>query len=167
MAYLEAPCGRSSLMTLLIIFCERLVLIFCNHWPQEKDDLLSRFVKMSKQGDNRFGDRALRDIMVNYILAGRDSTSAVICWTMYMLVLNPEALSKVRQELAELMQKQSPPSGYRNSSLYLLIGQGQHDTASQQQLWRILLFLVTRINCLNLQTLLYTCGVWVTSFIRF
>lgn len=76
---------------------------------QEKDDLLSRFVKMSKQGDNRFGDRALRDIMVNYILAGKDSTSAAICWTVYMLVLHPEVTAKVRQELADLVKKQSPP----------------------------------------------------------
>ncbi|KAG0555972.1 hypothetical protein KC19_11G016500 [Ceratodon purpureus] len=89
---------------------------FMEQVNEEKDDLLSRFVKMSKQGDNRFGDRALRDIMVNYILAGRDSTSAVICWTMYMLVLNPEALSKVRQELAELMQKQSPPRDWDHLS---------------------------------------------------
>ena len=66
---------------------------------------------MSQQGDNRFGDRALRDIMVNYILAGRDSTSAVICWTMYMLVLHPEVTAKVRLELADLVQ-QSPSGEY-------------------------------------------------------
>ena len=83
-----------------------------NDRVQEKDDLLSRFVKMSKQGDNRFGDRALRDIMVNYILAGKDSTSAAICWTIYMLVLHPEVNVKVRQELADLVQQQSPPSEY-------------------------------------------------------
>lgn len=75
---------------------------------QEKDDLLSRFVKMSKQGDSRFGDRALRDIMVNYILAGKDSTSAAICWTLYLLAKHPEANAKVRQELAELQQQHSP-----------------------------------------------------------
>jgi cytochrome P450 len=46
---------------------------------------------------------------VNYILAGKDSTSAAICWTMYMLVLHPEVTAKVRQELADLVQQKSPP----------------------------------------------------------
>lgn len=79
------------------------------HLLQEKDDLLSRFVKMSKQGDSRFGDRALRDIMVNYILAGKDSTSAAICWTMYMLTKHPDVRAKVRQELATLQKQQTTP----------------------------------------------------------
>lgn len=76
---------------------------------EEKDDLLSRFVKMSKQGDSRFGDRALRDIMINYILAGKDSTSAAICWTIYMLATHPDVCDKVRQELAELQNLHSSP----------------------------------------------------------
>jgi cytochrome P450 len=59
--------------------------------------------------------------MVNYILAGKDSTSAAICWTMYMLVLHPEVTAKVRQELADLVQQKSPPSEYHNSL-------GQQDT---------------------------------------
>lgn len=87
---------------------------------QEKDDLLSRFVKMSKQGDSRFGDRALRDIMINYILAGKDSTSAAICWTIYLLVLHPEVAVKVREELADLQKRNNFPGMFRSNRIFKL-----------------------------------------------
>lgn len=47
--------------------------------------------------------------MVNYILAGKDSTSAAICWTMYMLTKHPDVRAKVRQELATLQKQQTTP----------------------------------------------------------
>jgi cytochrome P450 len=76
---------------------------------QEKDDLLSRFVKLSTQGDSRFDDRALRDIMINFILAGRDSTASVLSWFIYMLYRHPHVTAKVRDELSALQNRCSTP----------------------------------------------------------
>lgn len=79
---------------------------------QEKDDLLSRFVKLSTQGDSRFDDRALRDIMINFILAGRDSTASVLSWFLYMLYRHPQVTAKVRDELSALENRCSNPGIY-------------------------------------------------------
>ncbi|GAV86592.1 p450 domain-containing protein [Cephalotus follicularis] len=62
---------------------------------EEKDeDLLSRFIR---NGENSPG--FLRDIIVSFILAGRDTTSSALSWFFWLLSHNPEVEQKILNEL--------------------------------------------------------------------
>lgn len=60
------------------------------------DDLLSRFLS-SGHSDENF----VTDIVISFILAGRDTTSAALTWYFWLLHKNPEVEAKVRGEIME------------------------------------------------------------------
>uniref|UniRef100_A0A7S2VVL8 Cytochrome P450 n=1 Tax=Triparma pacifica TaxID=91992 RepID=A0A7S2VVL8_9STRA len=65
-------------------------------------DLLSRFLD-PKTGDRREvpSVKELRDIVMNFMIAGRDTTACALSWTFYELVKNPEVAEKVLAEIKE------------------------------------------------------------------
>ncbi|KAL3717389.1 hypothetical protein ACJRO7_008901 [Eucalyptus globulus] len=60
------------------------------------NDLLSRFLS-SGHSDENF----VIDIVISFILAGRDTTSAALTWYFWLLHKNPEVEAKVRGEIME------------------------------------------------------------------
>ncbi|KAG7593890.1 Cytochrome P450 [Arabidopsis thaliana x Arabidopsis arenosa] len=60
-----------------------------------KEDLLSRFI--SKEEMN--SPEILRDIVISFILAGRDTTSSALSWFFWLLSMHPEVEDKILQEL--------------------------------------------------------------------
>ncbi|KAF8041504.1 hypothetical protein BT93_A0184 [Corymbia citriodora subsp. variegata] len=60
------------------------------------DDLLSRFLT-SGHSDEDF----VIDIVISFILAGRDTTSAALTWYFWLLHKNPQVEAKVRGEIME------------------------------------------------------------------
>ncbi|KAL6009895.1 hypothetical protein ACLOJK_000326 [Asimina triloba] len=66
----------------------------------EKQDLLSRFMA---SGDN--SEEFLRDIIVSFILAGRDTTSTSLAWFFWLLSSNPEAEQKIVDELKSIRSR--------------------------------------------------------------
>ena len=60
-----------------------------------RTDILSRFMTTTA-GD----DTALRDVVINFILAGRDTTAILLTWTMYELSSKPHVVAKLRAEAA-------------------------------------------------------------------
>ena len=60
-----------------------------------RTDILSRF--MTTTGGD---DTALRDVVINFILAGRDTTAILLTWTMYELSSKPHVVAKLRAEAA-------------------------------------------------------------------
>ncbi|CAL9246138.1 unnamed protein product [Arabidopsis halleri] len=61
----------------------------------QKEDLLSRFI--SKEEMN--SPEILRDIVISFILAGRDTTSSALSWFFWLLSTHPEVENKILQEL--------------------------------------------------------------------
>jgi cytochrome P450 len=47
-------------------------------------------------------DVELRDVFVNFLIAGRDTTARVLTWMFYMFMIHPEILAKVHEEMAIL-----------------------------------------------------------------
>ena len=43
----------------------------------------------------------LRDIVMNFMIAGRDTTACALSWTFYELAKNPESMDKVLKEIKE------------------------------------------------------------------
>jgi cytochrome P450 len=64
-----------------------------------KTDLLSRYIGMTDDDGEPFTDKYLRDIVLNFMIAGRDTTSQALTWCFYLLSLNPAAKAKLVAEV--------------------------------------------------------------------
>jgi cytochrome P450 len=66
---------------------------------EEHNDLLSRFLRTRDDQGNPLNDQQLRDIILNFIIAGRDTTAQALSWAMYELMLNPKIQEKLVNEI--------------------------------------------------------------------
>ncbi|KAL1816746.1 hypothetical protein ACET3Z_019320 [Daucus carota] len=74
----------------------------------QTDDLLSRFLS-SGHSDEVF----VIDIVISFILAGRDTTSAALTWFFYLIANHPDAESKILAEINDKnFEKNSESSAY-------------------------------------------------------
>ncbi|GLJ25956.1 hypothetical protein SUGI_0497640 [Cryptomeria japonica] len=71
----------------------------------EKPDLLSRFIRLSEEGPEKLSDKYLRDIMLNFIIAGRDTTAVTLAWFIFLLCKNPGAEEKILQEIHDVVEE--------------------------------------------------------------
>ncbi|KAL4571340.1 hypothetical protein LXL04_018098 [Taraxacum kok-saghyz] len=58
------------------------------------EDMLSRFM-----GKSEYSPELLRDIVISFILAGRDTTSSALTWLFWILSSHPEVEQKILEEL--------------------------------------------------------------------
>ncbi|KAL4571339.1 hypothetical protein LXL04_018097 [Taraxacum kok-saghyz] len=65
-----------------------------------EEDLLSRFMRQSE-----YSPEFLRDIVISFILAGRDTTSSALTWFFWVLSLHPEVEQKILAELKTIRRK--------------------------------------------------------------
>ncbi|KAG2235764.1 hypothetical protein INT48_000990 [Thamnidium elegans] len=63
-------------------------------------DLLSRFMDAHNENDELLNNKELRDIVLNFIIAGRDTTAQALSWTFYMLLLHPRVEKRLLEEIA-------------------------------------------------------------------
>lgn len=63
---------------------------------RKQGDILSRFLQV-KEYDSTY----LRDIILNFVIAGKDTTAATLSWFMYMLCKYPEVQEKAAKEVRE------------------------------------------------------------------
>merc|ERR1712137_1113449 len=66
---------------------------------QQSTDALSA---MLAQGVD-YSDEELRDFVMNFLLAGRDTTSTLLTWTFYYLSLHPEVERKMVEEIQSVI----------------------------------------------------------------
>ncbi|TPX38289.1 hypothetical protein SmJEL517_g00077 [Synchytrium microbalum] len=65
-------------------------------------DLLDFFMQVEVEG-NPPDDKFLRDVVMNYIIAGRDTTAQTTSWLIYELARNPEIEKKMREEMKQFL----------------------------------------------------------------
>ncbi len=66
-------------------------------------DLLSRFIDHAhKEGKEDISDSELRDVIMNILLAGRDTTACALSWTFYELTRHPEVVEKIIKEVESI-----------------------------------------------------------------
>lgn len=60
-------------------------------------------------------DAAIRDQMLTMLIAGHDTSTALLAWTFYLLGAHPDMLSQLQSELDQGLQGQPPqtPSGWQ------------------------------------------------------
>ncbi|KAA3458131.1 cytochrome P450 704C1-like protein [Gossypium australe] len=71
---------------------------------REKEDILSRFLMESKRDPENMNDRYLRDIILNFMIAGKDTSAGTLTWFFYMLHKHPLVQDKVVHEIRDATQ---------------------------------------------------------------
>ncbi|XP_043693735.1 cytochrome P450 704C1-like [Telopea speciosissima] len=69
----------------------------------DKEDILSRFLVESKKDPQRMTDRYLRDIILKFMIVGKDTTTGTLSWFLYLLCKNPLIQEKVAEEVREVI----------------------------------------------------------------
>ncbi|ORX61453.1 cytochrome P450 [Hesseltinella vesiculosa] len=67
----------------------------------EPKDLLSRFMSARNEHGQELNDVELRDTILNFIIAGRDTTAQALSWTFYCLAQHPRVEEKLVKEIIE------------------------------------------------------------------
>jgi cytochrome P450 len=68
------------------------------------NDLLSIYLSTTdKNTGEAFSDTFLRDQLMNFFIAGRDTTALLLTWTFYLLSQHPRVEEKVLQEMREII----------------------------------------------------------------
>lgn len=68
------------------------------------DDLLSRFLKRRDIDGNLFQSSVLQRIALNFVLAGRDTSSVALSWFFWLVMNNPRVEQKIVHEIATVLK---------------------------------------------------------------
>ncbi|XP_058099615.1 cytochrome P450 86A1-like [Magnolia sinica] len=69
------------------------------------DDLLSRFFKKRDSNGNSYPSSVLRRIALNFVLAGRDTSSVALSWFFHLIMKNPRVESKILSEISTVLKE--------------------------------------------------------------
>ncbi|CAM6086480.1 unnamed protein product [Calypogeia fissa] len=72
---------------------------------EPKLDIITRFLKLAEDGKNGVDCKLIRDICLNFVIAGRDSTAVTLSWLVYSLIQKPEIAAKLHEELRSFEAK--------------------------------------------------------------
>ncbi|CDH59581.1 cytochrome p450 [Lichtheimia corymbifera JMRC:FSU:9682] len=68
-------------------------------------DLLSRFMTAHNNKGEPLNNDELRDIVLNFVIAGRDTTAQALSWGFYMLCCHPRVERKLYEEIKEYIDE--------------------------------------------------------------
>lgn len=72
---------------------------------KERSDLLTVFMRLRDEKGEAYSDKFLRDICVNFILAGRDTSSVALSWFFWLIHQNPEVEEKILKEICKIVSE--------------------------------------------------------------
>ncbi|KAG5620204.1 hypothetical protein H5410_005422 [Solanum commersonii] len=72
---------------------------------KQRSDLLTVFMGLRDEEGKLFSDKFLRDICVNFILAGRDTSSVALSWFFWLLDRNPEVEQRILAEICKILNE--------------------------------------------------------------
>ncbi|KAG0021387.1 hypothetical protein BGZ80_002502 [Entomortierella chlamydospora] len=76
--------------------------------PEEREkrpkDLLDHFINHVADNGTKLTDVELRDVFVNFMIAGRDTTAQALSWQFYSLMANPRVMRNLVQEIDIVLQ---------------------------------------------------------------
>ncbi|KAJ9553940.1 hypothetical protein OSB04_017985 [Centaurea solstitialis] len=79
-----------------------------------KSDLLTIFMGLKDEQGLPFSDKFLRDICVNFILAGRDTSSVALSWFFWLLDRNPTVEERILGEICRIVKDRGDDSESEN-----------------------------------------------------
>ena len=94
---------------------------------QVKDPSLLRFMVDLRDAD--IDDKQLRDDLMTMLIAGHETTAAVLTWTLFQLMQAPEALAKAVQEIDQVIGDDTPSESLCNKVLTCCVSHPAMDSA--------------------------------------
>jgi len=82
--------------------------------PNGKADLLTRMVR-----DPQFNDDLIRDQLLTLLIAGHDTSTALLAWVLYLLGKHPKALAKAQNEVDSVLGAEPPTNDSIKELCYL------------------------------------------------
>ncbi|XP_026658720.2 cytochrome P450 94A1-like [Phoenix dactylifera] len=73
---------------------------------ESSSDLLSRFIS-----EGAFSDEFLRDVIISFVLAGRDTTSSAMAWFLWLVSTRPGVEQKILDEISWVRSRHHNPPG--------------------------------------------------------
>uniref|UniRef100_A0A7N0RES2 Cytochrome P450 n=1 Tax=Kalanchoe fedtschenkoi TaxID=63787 RepID=A0A7N0RES2_KALFE len=70
---------------------------------KKRSDILTVFMGLRDEAGKPFSDKFLRDICVNFILAGRDTSSVALSWFFWLIDQNPQVENKILNEISKVV----------------------------------------------------------------
>lgn len=71
---------------------------------QVRHDILSRFMSMEDGCEEEcYDDKKLRDVCINFIIAGRDTTAITLSWLFSELCKHPEVVENILSEVSDVL----------------------------------------------------------------
>lgn len=67
-------------------------------------DLISLFFKYKDDEGESLTDEQMVDQVINFLIAGRDTTAQALSWTMYCLSQHPECVDRILEEVNRIME---------------------------------------------------------------
>lgn len=65
-------------------------------------DILSRFMSITDENQT-YTDERLRDVVINFLIAGRDTTAVTLSWFFFELCRNPQVVEKILEEVSSVL----------------------------------------------------------------
>jgi cytochrome P450 len=66
----------------------------------EGKDIVSRFLKYNRESkEAELSEKELRDFVMTFVMAGRDTTAAALSWTLFELTKHPTLIDIIREEV--------------------------------------------------------------------
>jgi len=73
--------------------------------PEGQTDIISQFMSLRDSNGKPYTDKWIRDIIFNFMIAGRDTTATLLTWTTYFLAKHPQILEKAINDVKKLNGK--------------------------------------------------------------
>ncbi|KAJ3116568.1 hypothetical protein HDU96_009357 [Phlyctochytrium bullatum] len=77
---------------------------------RKKQDLLAYLMEVKDENGNLPSDEDLVDYILNFIIAGRDTTAQALSWAFYLLHKHPEVVKELREEIDAVLGPYGDPS---------------------------------------------------------
>jgi cytochrome P450 len=75
---------------------------------EARKSFVGLFLEDAKKRGETLSEDYLRDLVLNFLIAGRDTTAQGLSWTIYCLSQNPEVEATVRQEVIDVCGVRGP-----------------------------------------------------------
>ncbi|KAL2903992.1 hypothetical protein RDABS01_002702 [Bienertia sinuspersici] len=72
-----------------------------------KHDILSRFIELGEDPESNTTEKSLRDVVLNFVIAGRDTTATTLSWAIYMIMTHQSVAEKLYLELKALEEERA------------------------------------------------------------
>eukprot|EP00602_Paraphysomonas_sp_CaronLab_P010193 CAMPEP_0185018244 /NCGR_PEP_ID=MMETSP1103-20130426/1030_1 /TAXON_ID=36769 /ORGANISM="Paraphysomonas bandaiensis, Strain Caron Lab Isolate" /LENGTH=496 /DNA_ID=CAMNT_0027547987 /DNA_START=39 /DNA_END=1529 /DNA_ORIENTATION=+ len=71
---------------------------------KSKGDLLSLYLERQDENDGQLTDKNLRDVVLSFVIAGRDTTANALSWATYRLCIHPDIQLRVYNEIVSVLK---------------------------------------------------------------